>query len=138
MRDLFSNESLAVRKARSSKKRGSLEWELVNSHHVYSYVNYLLHWSDYIHRARLCGSRGYVDIGELDTETRDLINTYTIDQPALMSLRYYEKSMGLRFSRSSIIDAVSSEKLSKAVKQCYSYSLVYMLIEREAIVKSWD
>lgn len=137
MRDLFSSESLAVRKARSSKKRGSLEWILVNNHEASSYVDYLIRWSDYLHRIRLCGSKGVIDTHGLDQETESLINTYTIDQPALMKLRYYERSMGIRFSRCSICEAVASEKLSKAVKLCYSYGLVYMLLEREAIVQSW-
>lgn len=138
MRDLFSNESLAVRRAKRSKKRGDLEWEIVDSHEPASYIDYLLKWSDYIHRTTLSGQRGYVDLDGLDPETEALIKTCNLVQCDLMSARYYERSLGIRFTRSSVVACIKNTSFSKQIKQAYSYGLVYLLLEREAVVRDWD
>ena len=137
MRDLFGGESLSLRKARSSKKRGELEWTLCSSHRPPSYISKLLFWYSYSRRHALCNKRGTLDHPQLDNDTARLIKTCTIVHPALMTARYYENQLGIRFTRKSVTELIELGTFSKSLKQCYSYSLCYVLLERESIVTQW-
>jgi hypothetical protein len=137
MEDLFGGDSLSVRKARKSKKRGPLEWSLTDSHHPPSFISELLYWYTYYRREKLCRSNVTLDPSLIDPVVKKLITTCTIVHPVLTRARYYEITLGLRFSKQSVAELIELNTFPRDLQNCYSYSLCYLLLERETIVSQW-
>ena len=137
MRDLFNAESLSVRRARRSKKRGPLEWTICDDHHAPSYVSYLLYWHTYLHRTALSGSRGYIDTRLLDDETRALFNDCIIVQYDLTAARNHENRLGIRWNRETVVNSIRSGSFTRDLRSAYSHGLVYLLLERSEEVQRW-
>ena len=138
MDDLFNADSLAVRRAKHSKKRGSLDWALCANHQAPSYVSYLLYWHSYLHRTALGGSRGYTDTRLLDDETRALFNDCIIVQYDLTTARNHEKRLGIRWNRETAVTSIREGSFTRELRSAYSYGLVYLLLERSEVVRAWE
>lgn len=129
--------TLPYRRALSDPERGSLRYYLADNHQEHSYVAVLWWWCSYLHRGEICGS---IDASLLDTadeETRSVFKTLTSVQPSLMRARHLEIELGIRWTAESVVDALRRRVFKDEIRHAYSFSLLYILLDRHETVATW-
>lgn len=128
---------LAYRCALTDPRRGPLEWRVVDSHHAPSYCAELWYWAHHVRGVVLTRGEGALDTLPADRETRSLFKHLTSVQPHLLRARSLEVSLGVRWTRPSLVASIRGGSLRGDVAAAYSYSLLYVYLDRVRVVSRW-